>query len=478
MSCNNIPKWCKFPGSNIPQKRVYEGNGKTVFNWMYVPDKPGEIINNGKLITFWITPKFTDLWYSFCYFNEETAINSCYDCIDGYTNKKNSVFTGIIGKEQSEANGLGCYGANCPYAGAAVCGSIFTPTINTLSPSGKCIPIQTEYNQNKSIKYIKVQLDSHAIVDYNSFMYVLNHTYDGQNKGKFIPRNVALHLFRKYCESNPEKDGCGLLKLEAPELYNDIVNNFCHDDKLTRSICKTYCTDKNTNCDQRIQEYCKKLGPKDALKRENSELCGCFMGNDFYKGYFDEIRKRYNFPITAPPSHVCYFDYCSTSNIKPYFEKQNPTRCPDVLSCFQNANVTINSTGQVETGDIIINQSQVCQQAIQRKCKVQEDCKTVPGSICTQGICKRAEQSPPPPGPPQPPQQESCKVDKDCTSHSTYCVNSRCKKLDKEQCLTSNQCPPGSLCVSGKCIVSPTWNKTIIIISIIVAILTTIVMLT
>src|SRR5690606_2718928 len=284
MSCNNPPKWCKFSGSHVPQRRVSEDKNKSVFNWNYVSEKPGEITNNGRSVTFWITPKFNNLWYSYCYFTEEIAIDSCYDCTDNTTDQKSSVFTGILGKDQAEVNGLQCYGAPCNYIRASVCGSIMTPTINTLSPSGKCIPVKLEYNQNKSVKYIKVQLDSQAIVDYNSFMYVLNHMYDGQNMGKFIPRNVALHLFRKYCESNPEKDGCALLKLEAPELYKDIVNIFCQDDKLSKGICKTYCTDKNSNCDQRIQEYCKKLGPKDALKRENSELCGCFMGNDFYKG--------------------------------------------------------------------------------------------------------------------------------------------------------------------------------------------------
>lgn len=476
MSCNDV-KWCKFPQSNVPQRRVAENKAKTVFSWNYAPNKPGEIINNGTEVTFWITPKYNKLWYSYCYATEEIAIDSCYSCTDADTAEK-SVFTGILGKDQATVNGLDCYGAPCSYIRASVCGSIVTPVINTLSPSGSCIPINFEYNSNKSIKYVQVKLSAYAIINYNTFMYILNHTYDGQNSARFIPRNIALHLFRKYCETNPEKDGCGLLKLEAPELYKDIINNHCKDDKLTKNICKTYCTEKNTNCDQRIQEYCRKLGPKDALKRENSELCGCFMGNDFYKGYFDEIRKRYNFPITAPPSHVCYFDYCSTSNIKPYFEKQNPTRCPDVLSCFQNANVTINANGQVETGDIIINQSQVCQQAVQRKCKVQEDCKTVPGSICTQGICKRTDQTPPQPGPPIPPQGTSCKTDKDCTSHSSYCVDSKCKKLDNVQCFTNNQCPPSSLCENGKCIVKPQWNTPIIIISVIVAVLVAIVIFT
>jgi hypothetical protein len=472
MSC--ATKDCRF-GNDPVTRLVAETPTKTVFEWKYVKDKPVEILDNGQEVRFWITPKYREIFYSTCRYGEQAAIDECISCKGDTTEK--TYYTGLLGKDAAQSQGLFCYGNACPFAPAAVCGKIITPRISA-GYFALTIPIGVEYNADKSIKYVYVKAPGNAVDSYNSFMYVLNNTYDGKNETRFIPKEIAIHWFRRYCERDPEKKGCDLLRTEAPELYKEIVNKYCKDDKLPRGICKTYCTDKNTKCDQRIQEYCKKLGPREALKRENSELCGCFMGNDFYKGYFDEIRKRYNFPITAPPSHVCYFDYCSTSNIKPYFEKQNPTRCPDVLSCFQNANVTINSTGQVETGDIIINQSQVCQQAIQRKCKVQEDCKTVPGSICTQGICKRTDQSPSPPGPPQPPQQESCKTDKDCRTHSSYCIDSKCKKLNKEQCFTNNQCSPGTSCLNGKCIVSPSWNKTIIIISIIVAVLTAIVMFT
>src|SRR5690606_24388093 len=122
-----------------------------------------------------------------------------------------------------------------------------------------------------------------------------------------------------------------------------------------------------------------------------------------------------------PPNHVCYFDFCASSNIKPYNEKQNPTKCPDIMTCFQNVNVEFNAGGNVRTGNIIIKQDAKCGQ-INTKCKVQADCSKIPNSKCTDGICKNG--NPQPPSPPQPPVPIECKENSNCMDG--ICVNGKC----------------------------------------------------
>lgn len=196
------------------------------------------------------------------------------------------------------------------------------------------------------------------------------------------------------------KPECNELKDVQPGLYNYILNILCQKNFLTNSKCKVFCGEKNVNCDERVEKHCKEIGPAKAFEPGTSDLCGCFMGNQFYKTYFDTVQQKYKFPIVTPPSHVCYFDYCASSNIKPYNEKQTPTRCPDIMACFQNVDVRFDAKGNIEKGKVIVKQNAKCS-SIQTRCATQSDCKDVKGSLCTDGVCA-VSGTPSPPEPPTP----------------------------------------------------------------------------
>lgn len=404
----------------------------------YVSQYTGEIIDNGKSVVFYTTPVFDNLWYTPCNLgNDPGAFCEKYNIhtfvrgrrYDDSSNDK-SYPTGIVDRENAENNNFKCYGDGCAFNGRALCGMLPVPLLGR-DPPERHFPHFAEIIKtikfDKKLKYIQVKYPSNVIDNKKTFIYVLTHMWDGNNTGKFIPRNVGLHLIRNYCERK-EKDGkyymfsreeCSELKYIDKELYNNILDRLCYGTDLKNSQCRIFCGEKNINCDDRYTSYCASLTSKEALNKENSEMCGCFMGNQFYKGYFDEINKRYQFPVTTPPNHVCYFDFCASSNIKPYNEKQNPTRCPDILTCFQNVNVEFNAGGNVRTGDIIIRQDAKCGQ-INTKCSIQADCSKIPNSKCTEGICKGGTQ----PSPPEVPQPIECKNGSECLNGK--CINGKC----------------------------------------------------
>lgn len=452
---------------NVP----YNPTNHLISEWKYVPNKPAVVTSTH--VNFWVTPVFTDIFYTSCGPDD----NECENCSRGTT-----FYTGVKGKYSAGNLGFKCYGEDCNVGRSRLlCGSIAPPWLGPgLIVYPKIVAIEYSYDENKKIpKYIQVEYELRQINDStwneNWVRYVVNNTYDGQNQSKFIPKEVSVALLKHYCKSDPTKNGCYLLRLLNKDEYNEVLKNFCKDKNLETDTCFTYCQDKDVNCNQPIVNYCQGLGPDKALGKNASsktkELCGCFMGNEFYKGYFDELKKKFQWPAGAPPSHVCYFDYCSSSNMKPYNERQNPTKCPDVLSCFQMVNIDFNSRGNIVTGDIIIKQDAKCTQ-IKKKCNVQSDCNSVPGSTCTNNLCLKPGESPNPPGPPGPPGKQ-CITSKDCL-HNQTCIEGNCKVYDG--CLNNAQCPTNSVCSNKICKADKTnLSLTSWIIIVVIAILTLVV---
>ena len=80
---------------------VYEPEN-TVYNpknsgHMYAENKVGEIVSGGSSVTFWVTPKFSRLWYTQCVKDSEKQCD--WDCWEN----RDSVnyWTGLKGKSES-----------------------------------------------------------------------------------------------------------------------------------------------------------------------------------------------------------------------------------------------------------------------------------------------------------------------------------------------------------------------------------------
>lgn len=458
-----------YPVVTEDPERIYAPN-KAV-SWMYVPNAPATIIDNGKRVLFWVTPVFYRMWYTRCNLGDVETIKQCEQSVKhNPLFAKSSHLTGLAGKTESVNAGLKCYGASCLADPSRVCASLKSPRLG--EAPGFVRNIKHEGGKIAAVEYSFL---ADFIFSADNFRQVMALTYDGADLAKFIPKNIGVYLLSVYCMrkewSGPRKGDyfmftrkeCEDIKYVSRDAYSDILNTLCQGKDLHESKCRTFCGERNTNCDARIEAHCKSLSPKEALNTQNSDLCGCFMGNQFYKGYFDELKKKFNFPITAPPSHVCYFDMCASTNVKPYNEKQNPTRCPDVISCFQNVNVVFDGNGNVINGDIIVKQDQQCG-VIQRKCSSKNDCqKESTNTECISGVCANPNAPPPSPQPPQP--VPSPPQGPDGCGHWETRIDGKCVRVPG-QCLFNSQCVGSGVCTNNKCVPqTPVTNTTLAVLA-------------
>lgn len=354
-------------------------------------------------VEFWVTPKFHSMWWANCG-SGAGICDFCSSQNDGDPYITRSFWTGE--SENSSPGGVfRCFGGSCGSFGGykPLCGKLLGPIL--CGVEGKITDI-ARFNTYEA-RYIKCRYNIDIIKNKDELYQIKNLIYANGERTRFVPPHVAAALFKGYCLKT-EGDGtpyavsrqeCIELKYLDERMYYEVLSTVCRGQQLAKRVCMSYCGERNVNCDERIEEFCKSMKPRDALGTQYSDLCGCFMGNRFYKGYFDEISKRYKFPPVTSPNHVCYFDYCASSNMRPYNEKQTPTKCPDVMMCFQNVNIDMSESGTINSGDIIIRQSNECS-SIKRRCDKDSDCSKVPGTRCISGECSVPQ---PTPGPgPQP----------------------------------------------------------------------------
>lgn len=428
----------------------------------YAPNMPYSIDTTYMSVEFWTTPVFRFMWYTQCGESPETAlyVAKSYTKPSPYTESR--FCTGIIGKDAAEAAGMQCYGSHCGTQASSILFGSLRP------PLGAALAGVFETGEYRTVKFCRYELGRPPSVDAVNAVMAL--TYDGRNTAAFIPEKPAHYLVFLWAVAVSLKPGipqiflypdvAAQIRKYSLDLYTFILDATCHGKLLKHGFCRTFCGDTDTNCDERHEKYCKALGPKDALSADNADICGCFMGTQFYKGYFDTLRAKFNFPVTAPPSHTCYFDQCAASNVKPYAHKQNPAKCPDVLNCFQNVNVVMTAGGTLETGDITIKPTQQCLGNVQQKCAVQTDCRTVPNSTCRGGVCfipgvSPDEPVPPTPPAPQPvPPQPVCRSSAECPQWAA-CSAGTCVPIAGE-CSATAQCLGRGTCVGGKCVPAKT----------------------
>ena len=161
----------------------------------------------------------------------------------------------------------------------------------------------------------------------------------------------------KYCLDNPFSPFCGQYCADPNNNCYTNLQTFCNDENLTSPSCIAFCESREINCDAQIQKYCNKLTYEQKISPEYNQLCGCFMGSDFYDKFFKSFNQQIFIESGLPVLPQCYYPYCSSSEMKSYNVKTSQTPCPDVQNCIQN--IDINNDGTID-GDININQSGNC----------------------------------------------------------------------------------------------------------------------
>lgn len=376
--------------------------GVSVYNpgglgYQYMKDRPHTIQKNS--VGFWVSPMYTDLWYNSTCNDKKTIGQNCDFQCPSYRGKgyAPTYWTGISTDDEARAAGMKCSSsARCSY-GRDLCGRLLGPRIGLVPGIVKNV---AKDNNKVSAMYVEYGNLKWTAQNANHFKWIASRTWDGVNLGRFIPRDVGLYLMAIYC-TTLEKDSGRMYIFTRPEcdelkdidsvFYNRLMNTLCVGDTLKERKCREFCGAPDNNCDARLTEHCAALGPEKALDKTNSELCGCFMGNTFYKNYFSALQEKFKFNAPTSPSHLCYFDFCASSNIRPHSEKASKTKCPDIMTCFQNVDVRMDAGGKIVAGKVIIKQDAKCG-SIKTRCTAPGDCKDVSDSTCVDGVCLSSTQ--------------------------------------------------------------------------------------
>lgn len=272
-----------------------------------------------------------------------------------------------------------------------------------------------------------------------------------------------------FCTANPSNSSCANFCIPSnspgsdtgyttPLCYDSMLN-FCQGDNMNNQTCISWLSQNSVFQDDYIYKYCNDMINKgyDISDQKLSQICGCFMTDDYYNNYFSSLNKYMNIPNYLPYRPECYFAPCSAGSIKTKTQKQTPVSCPNITDCIQVDSVNIN--GIIDGGNINIFEDNSCN--ITRKCNPESAAcdETAPccdGLKCVKGSCQK-------PVIPCSKQNESCDISNYCCS-GLNCVKGYCQipcSQQNESCDPNNLCCSGLICVNGSCQIpsSPCKNK-------------------
>jgi hypothetical protein len=266
-----------------------------------------------------------------------------------------------------------------------------------------------------------------------------------------------------YCSSNPSDSTCagfcipgsspGMDSGYTPVCY-DVMLNFCQGDNMNDATCLSWLSQNSVFQDDYLYKYCNDLINKgyDISDEKLSNICGCFMSDEYYNNYFSSLNKYLNIPNYLPYRPECYFSPCSAKSIKTKTQKQTPLKCSNIAECVQVDSVNIN--GIIEGGNIDISEINICN--ITRKCNPEgaacdDTAPCCSGLDCSKGSCIT-------PIIPCKKQNESCDPNNLCCT-GLNCISGSCQipaipcRKQNESCDPNNLCCTGLNCISGSCLI-------------------------
>ena len=395
-----------YPNDNLPR---------------HAPGKPAFV--DGAKVVYWVRPVFKNIWYEPCKPYRDLPRCGAAGANIYFTGAETSWSNNIPDKPPHVAT---CAKPRCdtffepsggtelpvPVPGrSAMCGELSFDFKNKyVSPSAMWNVVNTETSASGKLEAVQIETGINCVGNADHFNFVLRVTRRGERgepDERFLPTNAGLALLKNYCERKDgasfkiftEKDVCDGLRTLHEKTYDLVLNNLCNGAYIAgEKICQDFCRKPDVNCDFRIQEYCSALPEKDKLDAKNRNVCACFMGNAFYKNYYDELNRKFKYPQVTSPDHTCLFDYCLQSSIKPSYVKQGGHTCPNVTTCFQVVNHTLDAGGNIYNYDIRVDQNMAGCSSVVAKCSSDKDCKS--GSVCARSSQCVIARVPLPPLPP------------------------------------------------------------------------------
>jgi hypothetical protein len=194
---------------------------------------------------------------------------------------------------------------------------------------------------------------------------------------------------------------CQRLKTTDITSYNELVSAYCltgntDGTRFREAICQDYCQNNLTACTPKLLSVCKDKKPNDTSW---SGVCGCFYPPSVYSTFNDTITKKWNVPpgtLTDQPR--CSYPDCVSAAIKPPDDPARVCKPLALTTCLQN--VTVDATGAVISGGIVVSQNAACASSWSQKgttptpsdgttpstpCTVDSNCPS--GQHCVSGTC-------------------------------------------------------------------------------------------
>lgn len=167
-----------------------------------------------------------------------------------------------------------------------------------------------------------------------------------------------------YCRSFPQDPNCNEWCRDNPEDCQSQLSNFCKGEFLNSDVCQKYCSLPNVNCDSVLIDYANTLYKQDPNKAISNPILGCFLPQEYYDKYYNDLNSKILGLQTVPRINTCFYSRCANSTQQTFTVKQKPPGCPNINACIQVANINVD--GSI-AGDVTVSQTMECQSNFQKK---------------------------------------------------------------------------------------------------------------
>jgi hypothetical protein len=244
----------------------------------------------------------------------------------------------------------------------------------------------------------------------------------------------CMKIVEKTCENASDTDDPRCLEVCMQDGHKEGPtcrkwwNNYCKKrgsdgtHNMFKDECREYCINHREYCRDNLLSICDSYPLTDIVDDpEKSRVCGCFLPDDIYKTYYNDLINKLRVPEGGIPYYPeCFFKDCANAAIK----AREPQKCPDIVSCVSNQTLTHNGN----INNIIFYNTQECgRYAV--SCDSNTECLN--NEMCDNGTCRLV-----------------CINDAQCGS-DMVCNSGKCGRECKSPCKTDESCVSG-LCIPNK----------------------------